>query len=126
MGRKPRGGEKKKLEDAARHWVGGGTSLNEAIADLEAFGAPAEVIEELVEAQRREDFEVWPENWSAVEMFLRLETQWRVSFNGALGLDYTAAKWMFDLYAPPDAKDVFEALQVMERTALPLLNERSE
>jgi hypothetical protein len=33
-------------------------------------------------------FEVWPENWRAVEMLGRLATQWRTSFSGFTGLDY--------------------------------------
>lgn len=69
---------------------------------------------------------MWPENWAAVEMFLRLETQWRASFGGVLGLDYNAARWVFDLYAPDSPRELFEAVAVMEKAALPLLNERSE
>ncbi len=123
MGRERHRGQEKKLEDAARHWASGGAPSNdEAIADLKAFGAPADVIAEL-EAQQPEHFEVWPENWPAVEMFLRLQTQWRHGFGGALGLDYVAARWLFDLYPPEDPRDLLEALQVMERAALAAFSE---
>lgn len=56
-------------------------------------------------------------------MFLRLQTQWRHGFSGALGLDYVAARWLFDLYPPEDPRELLEGLQVMERAALAALNE---
>lgn len=105
--------------------MGGGESYKEAIADLEAFNAPEEVIAELEEMQKNEDFEVWEENWSYVEMFLRMQTQWRVSFSGLVGLDYNAAKWLFDLFDVNDHKEMLDALMVMERAALIAMNERS-
>lgn len=104
----------------------GGSSYNEAIADLKAFGAPDDVIAELEQAQKNEDFEVWPENWPFLEMFLRMQTQWRTSFSGLIGLDYNAAQWLFDVYSVNDHKEMLDALMVMERSALRALNERSE
>lgn len=59
-------------------------------------------------------------------MFLRLQTQWRVSFGGYTGLDYVAAKWLFDVYDVNDHKEMLEALMVMERAALSALSERSK
>ncbi len=37
-------------------------------------------------------FEVWPENWPAVELFRACETQWRISpvTEQSIGLDYAA------------------------------------
>jgi len=34
--------------------------------------------------QASNDCEVWEENWPAVEMFLRVQTQWRTTMNGIL------------------------------------------
>lgn len=32
--------------------------------------------------------DVWPENWEPIQLFLRYWTQWRMGFNGPVGLDY--------------------------------------
>jgi len=57
---------------------------------------------------------VWPENWEALEMFLRLETQWRTGPRGLLGLDYRVAEWLFSLYQTSRPRELLEDLQVME------------
>ncbi|NYT38869.1 hypothetical protein ERD78_18870 [Allopusillimonas soli] len=49
------------------------------LAALLAAGAPPEVIAAARGAQRHEQtehFEVWPENWQSVELFLDLATSW--------------------------------------------------
>ena len=123
MEREPEGCTGKKLTDAARHWVRGGSSLEGAIADLEALGAPEDVIAEMRQRQRGEDFEVWQENWPAVEMFLRLETQWRVGMGGPTGLDYVAARWLFEVYEVTDQRALLERLKLMEGAALTAMAE---
>lgn len=72
-----------------------------------------------------EDFGVWPENWAAVEMFLRVQTQWRTTMGGLLGLDYGVLAWVFKLYAVEDERSMLEDLQVMEAAAMAVLSERS-
>jgi len=72
-----------------------------------------------------EDFDVWPENWAAVEMFLRVQTQWRTTMGGLLGLDYGVLAWVFKLYAVEDERSMLEDLQVMEAAAMAVLSERS-
>jgi ABC-type thiamine transport system substrate-binding protein len=72
-----------------------------------------------------DDFGVWPENWAAVEMFLRVQTQWRTTMGGVLGLDYGALAWVFKLYAVEDERSMLEDLQVMEAAAMAVLSERS-
>ncbi len=104
----------------------GGSSYKEAIEDLRALNAPEDVIADLEKAQQSEDFEVSEENWPAVEMFLRLQTQWRVSFGGLVGLDYVAVKWLFDVYAVDDHKEMLDALMIMERAALSALSEDAD
>ena len=64
------------------------------------------------------DFEVGEENWQSVEMFLRLQTQWRVGMSGLIGLDYGAAEWLFRLYAVAEPASLLEDLQVMEAAVL--------
>ena len=116
----------KKLIDAAHYWVRGGSSYKEAIEDLRVLNAPEDVIADLQKAQQSEDFEVFEDNWQTVEMFLRLQTQWRVSFGGLIGLDYIAAKWLFDVYGVDDHKEMLDALMIMERAALSALSEDAD
>ena len=75
--------------------------------------------------QPSEDFEVWEENWSVVEMFLRVQTQWRTTMNGVLGLDYGAVAWLFMMYEVNDQRALLEDLQVMEGAAMVTINSRS-
>ncbi len=75
--------------------------------------------------QTVEHFEVWEENWPAVEMFLRCQTQWRTTMNGLLGLDYGAVAWLLRLYEVEDPRALLEDRQVMEAAALMFLQERS-
>jgi hypothetical protein len=71
-----------------------------------------------------EDFEVWEENWPVVEMFLRVQTQWRTTMNGVLGLDYGALVWLFMMYEVKDQRTLLEDLQVMEAAAMVTINSR--
>ena len=67
---------------------------------------------------------MFEENWAVVEMFLRLQTQWRMSMSGVLGLDYVAVEWMLRLYGVEDQRSMLENLQVMEGAALTLINKK--
>ena len=90
------------------------------MADAKAFGL---IMPELDVPQ---DFEVWPDNWPAVEMFLRCQTQWRTTMSGVCGLDYSAVEWLFRLYEVEDQPTVLEDLQVMEAAAVKILNKESK
>ena len=50
----------------------------------ELFGLPAEA---QIKPKAAEVFDVWPENAEALKMFLRMDTQWRTSMGGVVGLD---------------------------------------
>lgn len=71
------------------------------------------------------DFEVWEENWLALEMFLRCQTQWRTTMSGVLGLDYVAVAWLLKLYEAENTRALLEDLQVMEAAAMMVINSRS-
>jgi hypothetical protein len=86
------------------------------MADAKAFGIV------MPEPEAPDHFEVWPENWPAVEMFLRCQTQWRTTMAGVCGLDYAAVQWLFRLYEVKDQPAVLESLQVMEAMAVKILN----
>ena len=75
--------------------------------------------------QSSENFEVWEENWPVVEMFMRVQTQWRTTMNGVLGLDYGAVAWMFMMYEVQDQRALLEDLQIMEAAAMLTINSRS-
>jgi hypothetical protein len=79
----------------------------------------------LPEQDRTDDFEVWEENWPAVEMFLRCQTQWRTTMSGVLGLDYGAVAWVLKLYEVEGQRSMLEDLQVMEAAAMATINTRS-
>lgn len=75
-----------------------------------------------------EDFDVWEENWEAVMMLVRMQTQWSVSMAGYVGLKYEVllcSGGLFDLYNVEDRCDVLERLQILEATALEELRKLS-
>jgi hypothetical protein len=57
-------------------------------------------------------------------MFLKMQTQWRMSFAGPTGLDYAALDWLCRLYSVKDPATLLEGLQVMEVTALSCFNKK--
>lgn len=80
-------------------------------------------------------FEVWPENWRAIELFLDVSTQWRAlaapegatGMAGAIwsrimytGLDYSAVAATLAMRRVPRRAhaELLSDLQVMERAAL--------
>ena len=79
----------------------------------------------LPEQDRSDDFEVWEENWPAMVMFLRCQTQWRTTMSGVLGLDYVAVAWLLKLYEVENTRALLEDLQVMEAAAMMVINSRS-
>lgn len=80
-----------------------------------------------MEAEKENDgFPVWKENFQTVVMFLKCTTQWRVSFGGFVGLDYTAVKVLLDIYQVKKHRQMFEDLQLMERAALQVLNKKAD
>jgi hypothetical protein len=89
---------------------------DETQEDAEAMGIPAP--EPLASGDL---FEVWPENWEAVLMWCRVQTQWRTSAGGVIGLDYSAVAWLFKMYAVEDPRALLEDLQVMESAALAVM-----
>ena len=78
---------------------------------------------ELPEAASDPDlFEVWEENWQALGIFLKVQTQWRVGMAGLIGLDYSAVAWVLKLAVPEDQHlTLLDDLQIMERAVLSLI-----
>ena len=65
---------------------------------------------------------MWEENWETVLMFIRMSTQWNTSMAGLTGLNYPSLEWLCKLYSVKDPVALFEGVQVMETTALSILN----
>jgi hypothetical protein len=78
----------------------------------------------LPEQDNTDDFEVWEENWPAMVMFLRCQTQWRTTMSGVIGLDYAAVQWLFRLYGVEDQRTLLEDLQTMEVAAMQAINKQ--
>lgn len=80
------------------------------------------------------EFLVLPENWPAVRLFTKCNTQWKKtvvqSMTGTTvfydGLDYPAINTLIEVFYPDENKtDLFERLQILEYEALSLLNEKN-
>ena len=107
--------KEKKLRAAGAYWAGERV-IDESLDDLKAFGASAADLEKF---EKKEDaFEVWEENWPAVEMFLLLQTQWVVGVNGPVGLNYQSIEFLFKLYRSKKRRELFEDIREIERGAL--------
>ena len=70
---------------------------------------------------------MWEENWETVMMFLRMQTQWSMSFGGVVGLKYEvllSAGGLFDIYNVENRREMLEDLKIMEHTALLEMNKK--
>jgi hypothetical protein len=117
MGQQPAGGETKKLIGAAQYWAKG-ERLPVQPEEAAALGV-------ILPEQPVEHFEVMPEAWAAVTMFLRCSTQWRTSMAGIIGLDYAALQWLFTLHPPDDPAALLADIQIMESAAIEVINKEA-
>ena len=70
---------------------------------------------------------MWEENWDALMMFLRMQTQWTVTMGGYVGLKYEVllgASGLMSLYDVENPREMLESLRVMEAAALSELNKK--
>jgi len=73
--------------------------------------------------ERESDICVWPENWEAVQVWARSQTQWRVGMAGVIGMDYAGLDVVMQRMDVADKADVFDRIQVMEAVVLQGLND---
>ena len=62
-------------------------------------------------------------------MFLRMNTQWSMSFGGVVGLRYEVlllAGGLFDLYNIENRQEMLEGLQLMESVAIQEINKEDK
>ncbi len=64
------------------------------------------------------------ENWEAVNLFLRLSTQWKCSQGAMIGLNYQSVEFFFRLFKVKNRADVLMDIQVMEFEALRIINNK--
>ena len=71
--------------------------------------------------------EIWPDNESAVAVFCAMQSQWRVGFAGATGMDYAALPAVLSLLQIPADQhpDTFYGLRTMEAEALAVMEKRN-
>jgi hypothetical protein len=70
--------------------------------------------------------EILAENVPAIEFFLAIQTQWRVGFSGATGLDYVGVEAAARLRGVDLTSDLFGRIQVLERAWLDALGDVRE
>ena len=64
--------------------------------------------------KKEENYYILPDNWLAMEIFIMVQTQWRVSNGVIYGIDYNAIQWIFKLKKDKIKKplELFADLQV--------------
>lgn len=103
---------------AADYWTGGAV-VDDSGDDAAAFGLELADLE-----SKAKHCEVWPEAWPAVDLFLKVQTQWRGGASGIIGLDYQAVRWLMELYEFDDQRTMLEDLQVIEARVIETVNSR--
>lgn len=110
-----------------------GFELDEGlIPQLEAFGAPDEIVEHARRRKSDVDFEVFPDNWQTVAVFLNLSSQWRIiaGMGGATyqGIEFASIEPCLRLMGVKVKKwpAIFRSLVVMAGEAAAVINERNK
>jgi hypothetical protein len=75
-------------------------------------------VAELLGSQAPQYFEVWPENWPAVDLFMRCQTQWRTDNGQRVGMIYSELIAIGSLYSVENLGRVVEDVQVIEAEIL--------
>jgi len=75
-------------------------------------------VAQLIGSQKPKHFEVWPENWPALCLFIRCQTQWRTDNGCRTGLIYSELLAIGSLYSVENLGKVVEDVQVIEAEIL--------
>lgn len=87
---------------------------------------PEEEVARVMDTQRETQFEVDQENWDAVVLFMRSQTQWVVSAMGQrTGLNYAGIETVARLYRMDLTPDLFDQVQLLELTVINELSKRA-
>jgi hypothetical protein len=93
---------------------GGGGESNPSLAGIAAL------------LMSEPDYEVWPENMPAINLFSSISTQWRTGMSGPTGLDYNVLFSRMDRMhlSAQDCEWMFDDIRVIESEALSFLNRK--
>ena len=72
-----------------------------------------------------QNYRLWAEHWPAVNLFQRLQTQWRATSGGVVGLDYGVALQLAPIWGIAVDADLMENLQVLEVHARDAINKQA-
>ena len=88
-------------------------------AEARAFIASQQPEGEAADDAAAGPFEVWPENWPTVSLFLRLQTQWmRDEQRRPLGMRHEAMQAAMAMMKLDDTPRLYDELVQMEQAAL--------
>jgi len=95
--------------------------MNQARQDAAMLGI-------ILDAPEPEPFEVWPECVESLDLFLSMNTQWKVDgMSGTvMGLDYPALNAVMDMMGVTDRKQAFTDCRTMEAEALRIYRARAK
>ena len=96
--------------------TGGEGSLNPSLAGIAAL------------LMTEPDYEVWPENMPAINIFSSISTQWRYGgMGGVTGLDYNVLFNRLDRMklSDQDYEWMFDDIRSIESTALTIINRKN-
>ena len=86
----------------------------------------AVLFDQPIEEEKKEGqmFEVFPENWQSINLFLDIQTQWRIDQGVIFGLDYNAVAFIFKLKKKKIKKplEILADLQVLEAKIVETIN----
>ena len=88
------------------------------MADATAFGL-------ILPEPEPVELAIWPENLDTVQLFMDVQTQWRTTGSGVIGLDYGVVLSLLSLKGATDLLAVIRDLQVMETRAVELINQEA-
>lgn len=71
-----------------------------------------------------EEFEVWPENWCSLNIFLACSSQWNINFGNRkiIGLRYVEVEAVMRMSGIGDTAKTFADVRIMEHAAMTELN----
>ncbi|QBP78224.1 hypothetical protein E2K99_10460 [Herbaspirillum huttiense] len=74
----------------------------------------------------KSSFDVFPENYTSVEVFNAMRTQWRTDMGVPVGLDYAVLPSVMRLFGVPAVhrRRVFDDVRAMEHAAICLMREQ--
>lgn len=99
---------------------------------MDAFQIPPEMRAQIEASQGEpeepvpDEFIVLEENWSALALFFTCTTQWRYSFSGITGLDYTALINVINLKHKKNREQLFDDVRLIESGALQAISRKRE